>query len=184
MNKKTIIYFVFALTLSLIGNLMHYTCCVHPRVNFFELSNFIAHSFIYGSLFLVLEIVKNKVIIKTIKKSDKEILSTAKSYCEGISEKQLKFMIIATKLFCRISDKRFIIVTNALISLLFGFLIYLFSGNWSMLYVSVVVSFFLTKYWVMSNWGSEMDEKKRELKIELMVFEESKKANLSNKKDL
>ena len=83
-----------------------------------------------------------------------------------------------------LSDKRFIIVTNALISLLFGFLIYLFSGNWSMLYVSVVVSFFLTKYWVMSNWGSEMDEKKRELKIELMVFEESKKANLSNKKDL
>jgi Flp pilus assembly protein TadB len=92
-------------------------------------------------------------------------------------------MIIVTKLFSKISDQRFIIVFSALISLVFGFGLFKATGNWLIIPISILIQFLIIKYWIIPLWGNEIDEKKRELKIELMVFEESKKNNLSTKKD-
>lgn len=183
MNKKTIIYLSFAIMFTLVGNYIHYTSCIHPRMNSFELTNFIAHTLIYGSLVFVFLIIKKTVIKKVSVKTEEEILVTAKSYCEGTSVKEVNFMIVATKLFSKISDQRFIIVFNAIISLAIGFGLFKVTGNWLMIPITILIQFLITKYWIIPLWGNEMNEKKRELKIELMVFEDSKKANLSNKKD-
>ena len=86
-------------------------------------------------------------------------------------------------MFSIISDQRFIIVFSALISLVFGFGLFKATGNWLIIPISILIQFLIIKYWIIPLWGNEIDEKKRELKIELMVFEESKKNNLSNKKD-
>lgn len=182
MNKKTIVYFSFALAFAFTGNCIHYTRCIHPRMNSFELTNFIAHSLIYGSLIFVFLIIKNTRIKQVTVKSEEEIIIAAKSYCDGTTLKEVNFMIVVTKLFSKISDQRFVIVFNALISLVLGFGLFTVTGNWLIIPISILIQFLITKYWIIPLWGNEIDEKKRELKIELMVFEESKKNNLSNKK--
>lgn len=180
MKTKALYFLVIAILLMIVGYSMHLTLCVHSNEHGFLILNFIAHLFIWTSVFFVILWVVNTAVVKVKNVSDDEIISEAYDLAKDASVRELNFMIVGSRIFRLISNRNFVTICNIIIQLSFGYLSYRSSGQFSIFFLMLVVSFFLTKYFVFRCWGEEMDEMNKKMSLDIITFSEIRESKKMN----
>ena len=130
MNKKAITLFITAVLMNVIGYIIHLNACDHSNKPFELFSwNFLAHTSVYGSIFVMLLVIKNLKLKKEKKKDYFEIVSETQRLSENATKSEMKWMIFGTKCLRLMSDGRFLLMFGNAISLLTGYGLYKISGN-------------------------------------------------------
>jgi hypothetical protein len=176
-------FLVIAAIVMMIGYGMHLTLCVHPNKIGLLIWNTIAHLFIwmsifFASLYVLKKEVKKSIIMPAVD-IEKEINELAASN-ESIAE--FRAIIMITRIIIICSSRNFVSLVNLIIYLGIAYLNYRVTGQFSIFYVMISISFFLNKYFVMRCYGDEMDNKKKESEIDLQIFLEVKKMKTIAKK--
>lgn len=167
-------FLVLAAIIMIIGYSMHLSICIHPNRFGFLVWNFVAHVFIWSSVFFAMLCVKNMAVAKVEVKLKDKVIDDAYDLATDATITELNFMIIGTRILKVLFSRMFVIIFNLITQLSICYLLFKSNGDFSIFFVGLGTNIILNKYLVMRCWGVEMDNMKRDAEIELFVFREIK----------
>ena len=175
MNKKAIILFLTAVLMNVTGYIIHLKACDHSNKPFELFSwNFLAHTLVYSSMFVMLLGIKNIKLKREKIKDYFEIVSETQSLTEDATNSEIKWMIFGTRCLKLMYDKRFILLIGSSINTLLGYFIYKINGNILIIPISFVVGVLIHKFLTIKIIFPDIENDKKRFELELKTLLEIK----------